>query len=46
MEAPSSYIVNSDTELKEKFLAKKKIKKKLRNVNSNGKIAFHSKAHA
>lgn len=41
-EASSSYIVNSDTKLKEKILAKKKIK---RNGNSNGKIAFHSKAY-
>lgn len=42
MEASNSYIVNSDIELKENFLAEKK----KQNVNSNRKIAFHSKAYA
>lgn len=42
MEASNSYIVNSDIELKENFLAEKKAQ----NVNSNRKTAFHSKAYA
>lgn len=35
MEASSSYIVNSDTELKEKFLAKKKKKEMLTVVENS-----------
>lgn len=41
MVGSSSYTVNSDTELKANFLPGKK----KRNVNTNRKIAFQSKAY-